>query len=243
MKILDFTITPDISDIQLNNSRTLISTINPHCYCVTKKDELYREALLQSDILIPDGIGIVWAARFLVGNKIDRITGTDLHSYLLNMVNIKSGKVFYLGSAESTLQKIVARVKTEYPNIKVGTYSPPYKSEFTEEENQAMVKAVNAFQPDVLFVGMTAPKQEKWSYKHKDLLDTKIIASVGAVFDFYAGTIKRPGIVWQKLGLEWLPRLLREPKRLWRRNFISTPCFLWDVFKAKLGLLKHNCHD
>lgn len=234
LSLFGYTINTRISDMILHNKTIVVNTINPHCYYETKNDPLYREALQQSDVLIPDGIGIVWAAKFLAGKKIKRITGADLHQHLLKEVNKTGGKVFYLGSAPSTLQKIEARVKTEYPLVKVAVYSPPYKPEFSEEDNRDMIEAVNSFHPDVLFVGMTAPKQEKWSYKHKNLLDAKIIASIGAVFDFYAETIKRPGKFWQKLGLEWLFRLLREPKRLWRRTFISMPCFLWDVFKAKI---------
>ena len=82
---------------------------------------------------------------------------------------------------------------------------------------------------------MTAPKQEKWVYRNKDSISADVIASIGAVFDFYAGTVIRSGPIWIKLGLEWLPRLLKEPKRLWKRNFISTPVFLWDILKEKLG--------
>jgi N-acetylglucosaminyldiphosphoundecaprenol N-acetyl-beta-D-mannosaminyltransferase len=95
-----------------------------------------------------------------------------------------------------------------------------------------MIAAINAFKPDILFVGMTAPKQEKWVYAHKAQIDARIICSIGAVFDFYAGTVKRPSAFWINLGLEWLPRLLKEPRRLARRNFISTPAFLWDVVRA-----------
>ena len=80
---------------------------------------------------------------------------------------------------------------------------------------------------------MTAPKQEKWVYENQNQINANVITSIGAVFDFYAGTVKRSGAIWIKLGLEWLPRLLRDPKRLWKRNFISTPLFLWDVLKAK----------
>ena len=89
-----------------------------------------------------------------------------------------------------------------------------------------MISAVNSFAPDALFVGMTAPKQEKWVHEHRDRLNAPLICPVGAVFDFYAGTVRRSGEFWIRMGLEWLPRLIREPKRLWRRNFISTPLFL-----------------
>lgn len=238
LNILGFHIQENIEKIGLLKDFLMINTINPHCYCEAKKDKYYNEALRYSDVLIPDGVGIVWATRILEGKKITRITGADLHRLTLDKTNKKKGKVFYLGSAPSTLKLIEQKLKKEYANIQVASLSPPYKAEFTDEENAVIVAAINSFQPDVLFVGMTAPKQEKWAYKHKDQLEVKIIASIGAVFDFYAGTIKRPGIFWQKLGLEWLPRLLREPKRLWKRNFVSTPCFLWDVFKAKMGWIK-----
>lgn len=234
MKILGYTIQTSIDELDFSKKQILVSTINPHSYCVAKKDALFREALQKSDILIPDGIGVVWANRILNKTTINRIAGSDLHFSLLAKLNNSSGKAFYLGSSEATLQKIKERLVREYPNIQFAGYSPPFKPQFSEVENHEIIDAVKAFQPHVLFIGMTAPKQEKWAYQHKEQLDTNIIAPVGAVFDFFAGTVKRPGIVWQKAGLEWLPRLLQEPKRLWRRTIVSTPCFLWDVFKAKM---------
>ena len=238
LRILDFKIDTSINQLDFKSKSLLVNTINPHSYCVTKKDTLFKEALQKSDVLIPDGIGIVIAAKLLASKKIQRIAGADLHEHLLKLANQNNGKVFYLGSMPSTLQKIKERLAKEYPNIHFECYSPPYKPVFKAEDNQAMIDAVNAFKPNALFVGMTAPKQEKWAYQHKDLLDVNVITSIGAVFDFYAGTTKRPGKFWQKIGLEWLPRLLREPSRLWRRTFISTPTFLWDVLKEKLKLNK-----
>lgn len=233
--ILGFSVHAEIANLNLNSTTTLVNTINPHSYCVSKQDNLFREALQNSDVLLPDGIGIVIAAKLLVNKKIHRISGADLHDYLLQKANESSAKVFYLGSSPATLAKIEERLTKEYPNIQFKTYSPPYKATFSDAENKEMLNAINSFHPNILFIGMTAPKQEKWAYQHKELLDVNVIASIGAVFDFYAGTVKRPGIFWQKIGMEWFPRLLREPKRLWRRNFVSTPCFLWDVLKAKLG--------
>jgi N-acetylglucosaminyldiphosphoundecaprenol N-acetyl-beta-D-mannosaminyltransferase len=122
----------------------------------------------------------------------------------------------------------------EYPQVKVGSFSPPYKAEFTAEESQKMLMKIQEFNPDVLFVGMTAPKQEKWVQNHKNEIHANVVCSIGAVFDFYAGTVKRPSAFWINLGLEWLPRLLKEPKRLFKRNFISTPRFLWEIVKLKL---------
>ncbi len=236
LKILDFEIDTSINHLGFNSKSLLVNTINPHSYCVSKKDPLFKEALINSDVLIPDGIGIVIAARLLANKKIQRIAGAQLHEHILKLANEKNGKVFYLGSMPSTLQKIKERLEIEYPNIRYESYSPPYKPEFSTKDNQAMIETVNEFKPQVLFIGMTAPKQEKWAYQHKGMLDVNIIASIGAVFDFYAGTVKRPGKTWQKMGLEWLPRFIKEPGRLWSRIFISIPVFAGDVLVQKFKI-------
>lgn len=186
---------------------------------------------------MPDGVAIVAAVKLLNGTKIKKIAGADIHQHLLKELNRKGGSCFYLGSSENTLQKIVARLAIDFPNVSVGTFSPLYKPEFTVVENQQMIEAVNAFQPDVLFVGMTAPKQEKWSYQHKEQLDAKIICSIGAVFDFYAGTVDRPSPFWINLGLEWFIRLIKEPKRMWKRYLYYGPVFIRVILLQKYQLL------
>ena len=229
--------------IKLLGSKKIINTINPHSYCVALQDSTFKRALKKSDILLPDGIGICFASKFLKGININKIAGADIHEFLLREIERINGKIFYLGASEKTLKLITERINIEYPNIKLASYSPPYKSVFSKGDNNMMREKVNLFSPDVLFVGMTAPKQEKWVYENKDLLRVNMIASIGAVFDFYAGTIKRPGKLWIKLGLEWLPRLCKEPRRLWKRNFISTPLFLYYILKEKLNLIiNKRCH-
>jgi N-acetylglucosaminyldiphosphoundecaprenol N-acetyl-beta-D-mannosaminyltransferase len=199
------------------SKKILISTINQYSYCIAEKDTAFKKALMKSDILLPDGIGIVVAARLLKNREIKKIAGADLHEHLLKKLDQEKGSCFYLGSSEETLEKIKARVAKEYPNIRLGTHSPPFKPSFSFDDTAQMLNAVNTFRPDVLFVGMTAPKQEKWSYDHKNALDVQIICSIGAVFDFYAGTVKRPNKIWINMGIEWLGRLLKEPKRMWKR--------------------------
>ena len=216
-----------------HETQIIINTINPHSYCEAKADAQFQQALQASDVLLPDGIGIVFAAKWLVGKKIHKIAGSDLHAHLIQKANKEGLKIFYLGASQDTLQKIQNRLVKEQPNCTVGFYSPPFKAEFSQEENTQMLAAIHAFAPDILFVGMTAPKQEKWVHAHKSQINARIICSIGAVFDFYAGTVKRSHPIWIKMGLEWLPRLLREPRRLARRNFISTPRFIFSVFKEK----------
>ncbi|MCJ8211007.1 WecB/TagA/CpsF family glycosyltransferase [Mucilaginibacter sp. RS28] len=217
-----------------DQSNLLVNTINQYSYCMANIDAGFKESLQKSDVLLPDGVGVVVAARLLSGKKIKKIAGADVHEHLLKDLDKKAGKCFYLGASDETLKKITDKISQQYPNIKIGSYSPPYKKEFTDEDNQKMIAAVNEFQPDVLFVGMTAPKQEKWAYQHKELVNAKIICTIGAVFDFYAGTVQRPSQVWINLGLEWLGRLVKEPKRLWRRYLYYGPVFLKLIAQEKL---------
>ena len=238
MKIMNYEVfTDDLNTIDLN-TKQIVNTINPHSYVTAKSDELFTKALKESDLLIPDGSGIVMAAKQIKKENIKKIAGADLHKFLLKEMNKKGGKVFYMGAAQKTLDKIHERLENEYPNIKVDSYSPPFKPEFNDEENQEIINRVNSFNPDVLFIGMTAPKQEKWLYEHKDNLEFTIASSIGAVFDFYARTVERPSQIWLNLHLEWLGRLLKEPKRMWKRNFVSTPLFLLDMFAYKFGIKK-----
>jgi N-acetylglucosaminyldiphosphoundecaprenol N-acetyl-beta-D-mannosaminyltransferase len=127
-------------------------------------------------------------------------------------------------------------MQKDFPNIFVaGTYSPPFKSEYTDLELAEMIQVVNEVSPDLLWVGMTAPKQEKWIYHNQDRLRVKCVGAVGAVFDFYTGQVHRSSPFFQRVGLEWLPRLIQQPKRLWKRMFISAPIFVYNVILARIG--------
>lgn len=232
-----------IFDYKISNSlpiiawkcQFVINTINPHSYCIAKSDLKFREALKSSDVLLPDGIGIVFATKWILGKTISKISGSDLHDFMLQNAIKDNLKIFYMGSSTETLEKIKFRLNSEYPSIKAGFYSPPFSIEFSEEDNSEILSYINSFAPDILFVGMTAPKQEKWVNENKSKINVKTICCIGAVFDFYAGTIKRPHPFWIKMRLEWFIRLIKEPRRLARRNFISTPIFIFDVLKEKFS--------
>ncbi len=217
-----------------NLPKIVINTINQYSFCLAEKEPEFKNALLESEVLLPDGVGIVAAVRLQSGQKIKKISGSNLHYYLLNKLNQEYGSCFYLGSSNNTLEKIKERIALEYPNIRVGTYSPPFKPAFSDEDNSQMIDAINQFKPDALFVGMTAPKQEKWAVAHKKELDTKIISSVGAVFDFYAGTMNRPSNFWINMGFEWLGRFINEPKRMWKRYLYYGPVFIYILIKYKI---------
>ncbi|MFV5693014.1 WecB/TagA/CpsF family glycosyltransferase [Flavobacterium sp. LT1R49] len=222
------------------SDKTLINTINQYSFCMALQDAEFKQALEQSDILLPDGMAIVAAMRLLKAGKINKIAGADIHLHLLKDLNEKGGSCFYLGSSENTLLKIKERLSIEFPNVRVQTYSPPFKTKFSAQENQEMIASINTFVPDVVFVGMTAPKQEKWAFQHKALLHTQTICTIGAVFDFYAGTVSRPSSFWINLRLEWFIRLVKEPKRMWKRYLYYGPVFIAYVFRTKMGLVLKN---
>lgn len=220
----------------LPDGKLLINTINAHSYNTALKDPLFAEALLKGDALIPDGASIVMACKWLKNPQrpLERIAGWDLFQFEMDRLNRKGGKCFFMGSSEKVLSLIKDKAKTEYPNISVETYSPPYKPEFSEEDNKNIIDAINQANPDLLWIGMTAPKQEKWTYQHwQDLNIHCHVGTIGAVFDFFAGTMERAPLGWQRHGLEWLYRLIKEPKRMWRRYIIGNTLFLWNITKEK----------
>ena len=151
----------------------LIDTVNAHSFVIAQKDVAFAQALLNSDALLPDGISIVKAGRWLHTKNApdEKIAGADLFAYEMKRLNENGGTCFFLGSSPSTLALIKEKAARVYPNICVVFYSPPYKPVFTPEESQAMVDAVNAATPDLLWVGMTAPKQEKWLDEHWEELN------------------------------------------------------------------------
>lgn len=220
--------------VALPEGKLLINTINAHSYNTALKDAFFAEALMKGDALIPDGASIVMACRKLKAKSqpTERIAGWDLFAMEMERLNQKGGTCFFMGSSEKVLNLIREKAKTVYPNIRIETYSPPYKPEFSEEENRAIIEAINRANPDLLWIGMTAPKQEKWAYRHWDELDIHChCGTIGAVFDFFAGTMERAPLWWQEHSLEWLYRLLKEPKRMWRRYIIGNTLFIWNVFR------------
>ena len=195
-------------------------------------------------MLIPDGVSIVKACRWIKAKSQpkERIAGWDLFSFEMEKLERESEElrtkseesktVMFMGSSQKVLDLIVKRAAVDYPHLKVVTYSPPYKPEFSDEDNRAIIDAINNANPDLLWIGMTAPKQEKWTYSHwKELNIHCHVGTIGAVFDFFAGTVERAPLWWQEHGLEWLYRLLKEPKRMWRRYIIGNTLFLWNMTK------------
>lgn len=211
---------------------------NPHSLVLAEKDPVFKAAIRSADLVVPDGSGIVLASKLLGGGIRARVTGSDVFAVLgrnLNQRTDRTFSYFFLGSTETVLSEMKSRMAEDFPGIHfAGAYSPPFTATFSQKENAEMVAAVNRAAPDVLWVGMTAPKQEKWIFQHKEELKVKFVGAIGAVFDFYTGNVKRSHPVFRKTGLEWLPRLIKDPRRLYDRTMISAPVFLTLIARQRL---------
>lgn len=212
--------------------KVVINTINAYSYIVAKKDKDFRRALLESDILLPDGEGIVMMAKKYRNQNINKIAGADLHAFLLRYASKKKLKCFYLGSSQDVLNKLDKKIKETYLNVKIETFSPPFKEIFSLSENREIIERINTFSPDILFVGMTAPKQEKWLNENKEYINFKYAGAIGAVFDFIAETKRRAPIWVIKLKMEWLHRAFSS-WRLTKRYLYSNPLFLMEIVRLK----------
>lgn len=233
IKLQDYLVFSDtLLNLEINDNKKVINTINAHSYIKAKSDFKFKKALQESDILLPDGEGVVLMANVLRGEKIQKIAGADIHDHLLNEANTKGLKCFYLGASDNTLKLINNKLSIAYPKIKFNFYSPPFKDVFTDIDSNTMIDKINDFKSDVVFVGMTAPKQEKWVYDNKERINAKVICSIGAVFDFIAETKKRAPKWVINLKLEWFYRSLTA-WRLTKRYAYSTPLFLLELIRLK----------
>lgn len=219
---------------------TVVACLNPHSIVVASNDDAFCDALQRADMLLPDGIGVVLGARCMRRMLDGRVAGMDFFLETSRLANERGDlSYFFLGATDAVLKRIVARLQEEYPRIKVaGVYSPPFVETFSDEQNRQIINTINSSGADVLWVGITAPKQEKWIHTNAGKLDVRMAGAIGAVFDFYARTKERAPEWICGIGLEWLWRLMREPRRLWQRSVVSGPIYVHMVIRELLsGLL------
>jgi N-acetylglucosaminyldiphosphoundecaprenol N-acetyl-beta-D-mannosaminyltransferase len=220
-----------------------IARREPHYICVTtvhgvmesQRDEELRRIHSAAGLVTPDGMPLVWLSRLMGFRHVERVYGPDLMLAVCQRSAEWGSRHFFYGGGPGVAEKLVARLQSRFPGLKLaGTYSPPF-SPLTPEEDRAVVERINAAQPDIVWVGISTPKQERWMAAHVGRLSAPVLAGVGAAFDFQAG-MKRQAPRWvQKNGLEWVFRLLMEPRRLWRRYLINNPWFLWLILRQVLG--------
>src|SRR5215211_3489113 len=227
----DYAETMDVMDGMIaRDERGWVCAVAVHAVMVAQKDPEMRRALLDSTLTVPDGMPLVWAANMLGENLDNRVYGPELMSRYSDHCAEAGHRVWlYGGRDQGSLVQLALSMRRKHPGVKiVGGYSPPFR-DLTEEEETALAAQINAHKPDVLWVGIGVPKQEKWMARMRERLDVPVMCAVGAAFDFNAGRISQAPNWMQDRGLEWTYRIAQEPRRLLPRYLIHNPRFVLRI--------------
>jgi N-acetylglucosaminyldiphosphoundecaprenol N-acetyl-beta-D-mannosaminyltransferase len=209
-----------------DRSRLQIGVVNAAKIVNMRRDEVLRNDVLSSDIIVPDGTSVVWASRILGRPLPERVAGIDLMMGMLRHGNEHRYRIYCLGATDEVLEKATARIAADYPGVELVGQHNGY---FTAEEEPAIADEIIAAKPDILLVGMSSPKKEKFLSRWSEKLDVPVCHGVGGSFDVMAGKVQRAPERWQRLGLEWLFRVKQEPRRLWKRYLVTNTLFLTMV--------------
>ena len=222
--------------IALRSASHYIAVTNAHGVVVAQQDPSFKKTLESADMVIPDGMPLVWIGRRNGHRMPERVCGPDLFAAFCQKTQAKGYSHFLYGGAPGAPEALAAVLTQRYPGLRVaGMYSPPFRA-LTPEEDENAVRMINESGADVLWVGLGCPKQERWMYEHRDRLTVPAVIGVGAAFDFVSGRLPRAPRILGDNGLEWVYRLWREPRRLWRRYLVSNSSFLFYCFQEMLGL-------
>jgi len=209
--------------------RLLIGVVNAAKLVNMRRDRRLRQAVLASDVILPDGMSVVWAARLLRRPLPERVTGVDLLTRLLEHAHQKRYGVYCLGATDEVLAEVLDRIREEYPGARVVGHRNGY---FSADEEPAVAEHIAASRPDMLFAAMSSPKKEMFLARWAGEINVPVCHGVGGAFDVLAGKVQRAPGIWQRLGLEWLYRVAQEPRRLWRRYLVTNTLFtclvLWE---------------
>ena len=210
-----------------------ICVANVHTTVMSYEDELYRRIQNGAAMALPDGKPLSVVSQWMGYKQARKVSGPDLMPELFKASQENGYGHYFYGSTEETLEKLEKALRSQYPKLKIaGMYSPPFRN-LSEEEKSRIIQKINETSPDFIWVGLGAPKQEKWMAENKDKV-RGIMIGVGAGFDFHAGTIKRAPKWMQDLGLEWLYRLLQEPGRLWKRYLVTNLKFIFFIIRDQI---------
>jgi N-acetylglucosaminyldiphosphoundecaprenol N-acetyl-beta-D-mannosaminyltransferase len=197
-----------------------------------KKDEAFRQVYAEAGSIVADGMPLVWASRMVRKPLKQRVSGADMLRQLGRSLEQRGYRMFFLGASEGVAERAKQQLLLTFPKLQiVGTHSPSYGFEKNEDENEQIIEMIREARPDIVWVGVGAPKQEKWIHRYHSTYGAAMSIGVGAAFDFISGNVKRAPLRVQRLGLEWLWRLFQEPKRLWKRYLIDDMQFLGLLIK------------
>jgi len=212
----------------------VVCICNAHSVVTARQDPEFFQVISDADMATPDGAPVAWLLRMLGAMGQERINGPDL-MWKFCAHAAETGESLYLyGASESTLELLVKALLESFPNLRVaGFFSPPFRP-LSVDEDETVVNVINQSGAGLVLVSLGCPKQEKWMAAHRNRIQA-VMVGVGAAFDYHAGTIQRAPLWMQKNGLEWLYRLASEPRRLWRRYFVTNTLFIWYASQQLLS--------
>ncbi len=211
-----------------------------HGVVTSVSDPVVKSDLNGADAATPDGMPIVWALRSLGARQQQRVYGPVLMMHLCRMAARERLRIFLYGARQSTLELLIANLRRQVEGLDiVGSFSPPFRP-LTSAESADVQNRIMDSGADLVFVGLSTPRQERWMAENRERLPGKILIGVGAAFDFHAGTVRQAPLWIQQSGLEWLFRLTMEPRRLWKRYVLVTPLFIPLLALQKLKLLRYG---
>ena len=219
-----------------HRDRHFVIISNVHVVMEAHKDATFRKAINRAGMITPDGMPLVFLSRWMGHKHVDRVYGPDLMLAASQAMAEQGYSHFYYGGAEGVPEQLARNMAEKFPGLKIaGTYSPPFRA-LTPEEDDAIVDRINEANPDIVWVGLGCPKQEKWMVEHRDRLNAPALIGVGAAFNFHTGTVPQAPLWMQRSALEWVYRLKAEPRRLWKRYLIYNPLFMLYVGLQFLGI-------
>lgn len=222
-----------ILDWQRAGERHMISLVNPYSILLGHRDAKMARAIRASSLVLPDGVGIIHASRLLGYSPFSRVTGPALMLKLCDWSRLSGLRHYFYGGSERVAGKLADHLQSQFTGLQVaGWQSPPFRP-LTEQEDAQVVHQINQSRPDIVWVGLGAPKQEKWMLDHLNRIEATVLIGVGAAFDFHSGNKPWAPLWMRQCGIEWAHRLCLEPRRMWRRNLASL-VFLGKVLRQSI---------
>jgi N-acetylglucosaminyldiphosphoundecaprenol N-acetyl-beta-D-mannosaminyltransferase len=223
-----------------NRDRQYVCVSGIHGVMESQRDERLRAIHNAAGMVTPDGMPLVWLSRLKGWHHVERVYGPDLLLDCCRRSLTTGYRHFFYGGGVGVPERLAERLLSRFPGLRVvGSYSPPFRP-LSSEEDSRVVERINTASPDIVWVGLSTPKQERWMSEHRDRITAPVLIGVGAAFDFHAG-LKHQAPGWmQRNGLEWLFRLCQEPRRLWRRYLRNNPLFVWHVILQSLGIRRYS---
>jgi N-acetylglucosaminyldiphosphoundecaprenol N-acetyl-beta-D-mannosaminyltransferase len=222
-----------IRNWRATSQRHYVTLTPPYSVVMCRRDNELKDATRSAMLTLPDGVGIIWAATLLGYPHHGRVSGPTLMLKLCDWGRTEGLRHFLYGGAPGVADALVSRLSARFPGLAIaGTYCPPFR-QLAPEEDREVVRKINETKPDVVWVGLGSPKQEKWMASHVGRIEAAVLIGIGAAFDFHAGRVKWAPAWMRRMGIEWAYRLAREPKRMWRRN-VNSVVFLARVLHQRV---------